>query len=523
MSTVFAKRSLLFTASGASLLLASFFSGIVIARLLGSEGSGSVVFALWLASVIAPMIGGGMWAAVGRTLPDLRGRGDAIQAFAMSGWLSRRLLAYVIIAVLGFFAVVWISPGWVVRIAQSVTMGTESNGLVMLLLLPALVIAQVLSAFGNNYLRGEQEFDRLARRSGWSFVLQVIFVGLGAALWGIPGAIGGYILGQVPLALTTLGLIGRVGMIEPETVRRTIRYARFAGAAAVANSFVWSRIEIFFLDRYWGREEIAFFSIALMLSSMASQGPALLTGAFLPHFAEKSGSHDHAAMKTAFASGTSMIALLAMPACLGMAAIAPAVVPMLYGEEFRPAVPAAMIIAALSTVSVSTVIATHLVQALERSDFIFYTAILGAGLSIAGGFLLVPEFGLIGAAVSRSVVQVIMVAIGLWFVVARLGYPLPTRSLLSIFAASACCALAAWSVVVVLDAPFSVVAAIALAGVVYLICLRLFGAVDRENLERLTTIVRMFPKPLPGLGEAVLRFLGQRPKPSASVNVRMVP
>ena len=168
MSTVFAKRSLLFTASGASLLLASFFSGIVIARLLGSEGSGSVVFALWLASVIAPMIGGGMWAAVGRTLPDLRGRGDAIQAFAMSGWLSRRLLAYVIIAVLGFFAVVWISPGWVERIAQSATMGTESNGLVMLLLLPALVIAQVLSAFGNNYLRGEQEFDRLARRSGWS-------------------------------------------------------------------------------------------------------------------------------------------------------------------------------------------------------------------------------------------------------------------------------------------------------------------------------------------------------------------
>ena len=118
-----------------------------------------------------------------------------------------------------------------------------------------------------------------------------------------------------------------------------------------------------------------------------------------------------------------MIALLAMPACLGMAAIAPAVVPMLYGEEFRPAVPAAMIIAALSTVSVSTVIATHLVQALERSDFIFYTAILGAGLSIVGGFLLVPEFGLIGAAVSRSVVQVIMVAIGLWFVVARLATP----------------------------------------------------------------------------------------------------
>ena len=198
----------------------------------------------------------------------------------MSGWLSRRLLAYVIIAVLGFFAVVWISPGWVVRIAQSVTMGTESNGLVMLLLLPG--VGNRTGPFG---VRKQLS----ARRTGirppcapFGLVLRVASY----LRWARRRPMGHswryrriYSRSGTTGARDTLGLIGRVGMIEPETVRRTIRYARFAGAAAVANSFVWSRIEIFFLDRYWGREEIAFFSIALMLSSMASQGPALLTGA----------------------------------------------------------------------------------------------------------------------------------------------------------------------------------------------------------------------------------------------------
>jgi O-antigen/teichoic acid export membrane protein len=490
-------------------MLANLLSGVVVARLLGTERAGTVVFTLWIASIGAPVVGAAMWAGIGRSLPELLGRGEKAQAFALSGWLARRLLAYVLFALAGGIALVWIDPAMARRAAGIVAPDKGHQGLTILALLSALTVAQVMAGFANSCLRGEQDFGRLARLSVLSFLLQVIFVPLGAIYYDVSGAVGGYLIGQVPMATVIWKLLPRRGQIEDVVKVTTLRYARFAWAAAVANTFVWSRIEIFFLDRYWGRSEIAFFSVALVLSAFASQGPLLLTGAFLPLFAEKRGRRDYRAMRSAFASGTRMLAMLAIPACLGMAAIAPAMVPMLYGEAFRAAVPATMIIVAVAAASVTTVIGTHLVQALERSDFVFYTAVFGALLSVIGGFLLVPEFGLMGAAISRAAVQMVMVAIGMWFVIVKLGFPFPTRSVLQIFACSACSGFVAWVIVALVDAPASIVAAILAAGLVYLVSLRLLGAVDRDDLEKLSEALGSFPRPLPLLGAPVLRFLGQ--------------
>jgi O-antigen/teichoic acid export membrane protein len=493
-------------------MLANLFCGILVARQLGTEAAGTVAFALWIASMFTPLIGGGISASMSRSLPELRGRGEASQAHAFSGWLSRRLVVYLLLALAGFIAAISIKPGLAASIATFLTPDEGSPPTpAMVLLLPALVAAQVMALFGNNYLRGEQDFARLARLSAGTLLTQVVLVGIGAAYHGVPGAIAGYLIGQVPLAATVWMLLPRRGNLEPAVVQSTLRYARFAWAANIANAFVWSRIEIFFLDRYWGHAEIAFFTIALALSALASQGPILLTGAFLPLLAEKRGRGEAEAMKAIFARGTRMTAMLAIPSCLGMAAIAPALVPLFYGEEFRAAVPATMILAVAASVSVTTVIGTHLVNAMERSDIIFYTAALGVVLSILGGLLLVPEFGLIGAAVSRAVIQLVMIAVGLWFIIARLEFSFPTKSIVSISLCSVCSSIVAWSIVAALDAPLSIFAAILAAIVVYIVCLRLLHALHQDDLRALSKVANSFPRPIPILGEKVLSFLGLEP------------
>jgi O-antigen/teichoic acid export membrane protein len=498
-------------------MLASLFSGIVVARLLGTEGAGTVAFALWIASMMTPVIGGGLSASVGRLLPELAGRGETTQAHAFSGWLSRRLVAHVLLALVGFIVVISIEPGMAARLATFLAPDNgDGQSRVLLLLLPILIAGQVTAVFGSSYLRGSQAFARFVRLSMVSLLLQVVFVGIGAAYHGVSGAIAGYLIGQVPLATTVWMLLPRRGSVDTTVLRSTLRYARFAWAANIANTFVWSRIEIFFLDRYWGHTEIALFSVALALSGLASQGPLLLSGAFLPLLAEKRGRGDDAAMKAVFVRGTRLIALLAIPACLGMAAITPAVVPMLYGGEFRAAVPATMIIVAAASISVTTAIATHLVNAMERSDSMFYIAIFGAALSMVGGLVLVPEFGLMGAAVSRAVIQIAMIGLGIWFVMARLKFPFPTKSVLYIYLCSVCSSVVAWSIVAVLDAPLSIPAAIAAAGVVYLVGLRLLRAVDPDDLRILSKIVGSFPAPLPIFAGPVLWFLGhplKQPRP----------
>jgi O-antigen/teichoic acid export membrane protein len=507
--TRFAQHTVLNAVSGSCLMLASLFSGIVIARLLGTEGTGTVVFSLWIASVITPLIGGGVSASIARTLPELRGRGEERQAQAFSGWLSRRLLAYLLLAFVGFAAAISIQTGMAARIGAFLSQeGSETQGSALLFLLPVLIAAQVMALFGTNYLRGRQDFSRLARLSVWSLLLQVILVGIGAAYYGVPGAIAGYLIGQLPLASIVWTLLPRAGEVEAAVLQRSFRYARFAWAANIANTFVWSRLEIFFLDRYWGHAEIAFFSIALALSSLASQGPLLLTGAFLPLFAEQRGRGDEAAMKAIYVTGTRLTGMLAIPACLGMAAIAPAIVPLFYGAEFAAAVPATAVIVAAASISVTTVIGTHLVNATERSDIIFYTAIFGAALAVVGGLLLVPQFGLMGAAVSRAIIQIVMVGLGMWFVTSKLEFPFPARSILWIYVCSGCSSMVAWSIVATLDPPLSILAAIVAASFVYLGCLRLCRAADPDDLQTLSEIVDSFPKPLSLFGGPVLWFLG---------------
>jgi O-antigen/teichoic acid export membrane protein len=309
------------------------------------------------------------------------------------------------------------------------------------------------------------------------------------------------------------------GHIEPDIKQSALRYARFAWAATVANTFVWSRLEIFFLDRYWGHAEIAFFTIALALSALASQGPLLLTGAFLPHFAEKRGRDDHAAMKADYIAGTRITAMLAIPACLGMAAIAPALVPLFYGNDFTAAVPATMVIAAAASIAVTTTVGTHLINAMERSDFTFYTAMFGAALAVAGGLLLVPEFGLMGAAVSRALVQIVIVGIAVWFVTSKLEFPFPAKSVLGIYACSACSSLVAWAIVAVLETPLAIPAAIVAALFVYLVCLRLFQAADPDDLQTLSKIIGSFPRPLSRIGEPLLWLMGHPMKPVEPQNV----
>ena len=147
--TRFAHHTVLNAFSGSCLMLANLFSGIVVARLLGTEGTGTVVFSLWIASVTTPIIGGGISASIARVLPELRGRGEGRQAQAFAAWHSRRLLAFLLLTLAGFVLVILIQSSMVARVG--VLLNSESSGAwsrVLLFLLPLLVAAQVLALFG---------------------------------------------------------------------------------------------------------------------------------------------------------------------------------------------------------------------------------------------------------------------------------------------------------------------------------------------------------------------------------------
>jgi O-antigen/teichoic acid export membrane protein len=114
---------------------------------------------------------------------------------------------------------------------------------------------------------------------------------------------------------------------------------------------------------------------------------------------------------------------------------------MLYGSDFSDASLAAAILVCGAGIGATVSVPAAFTIGLERSDFAFLSNISGAIPSVVLGFLLVPSFGIVGAAICRRVVQFFLVVLTFWFVNRRLGYKLPVLELLGMLVAAIGCAL----------------------------------------------------------------------------------
>lgn len=503
----FVRNSMYGALAGGSLALGNLISAVIVARLLGASGMGAVSYAVWLVLSITPIIECGIPAAVGRYVPEMSGAGEAAAAEVLAARLMRALaLAAAVSSTVLLLVIV------LIRAAASADSGAEqiASGLfgsvfyAQPLLLAGYAAVQAVGAFGYAYLRGKQQFD-LAAHLAWIGVgLQLVGVAIGSLLYGATGAVVGYAAGQLVPAVAAIVLLSRTRAPKVAIPARVRRYSAFAWAANVANTFVWARIEMFFLAYFWGDASVGLLAVTLSLANLATQPPLLMTSGVLSLLSEQSGRRDRAGIQTAYAGGTTMLAALVLPASFCMAAITPVLLPMLYGHEFVPAVPAAAILVCVAGIGVANSMATNLVYALERSDFVFYTSALGGLLAISAGLLLVPRWGLMGAVAGRAAVQLAMVATGVTFVWHRLGFHASIRSLTRIVLASCLAAAVAWLAIVCVPAPLSLALALAGGGLTYLVLLAVLQAFSRDELDLMAHAVRALPPSIGGLATRVL-------------------
>jgi O-antigen/teichoic acid export membrane protein len=482
--------------AGFCLTAGSFVSTLIIARLLGVEKAGVIAYAVWLVAFIIPIFDLGLSSTVARYVPALVGSGSEPEAKRLAVILFRVLLfslaiAAVVLLVIGTRPEIsrWIWSGFHSGEVHSATQAGD-RPLLLWALLAAWVSMQGIGTFAYAYLRGVHKFGLTALLAVLGFTLQVVAVSVGALKYGVEGAIFGYVLGQIPAAAASLRLVFGSGHVPEDLRIRVLRYIRYAWAGNVAIAFVWSRIEVFFLERSWGSEAIGIFSAALALSTLAVQGPMLLTTGLLPHLSQQAGRKDTASLQQTFATGTRIMAFLVFPCCLGAAAIMPALLPFLYGASFAPASMPAIILLAASAISAPSVVATNLVYAVERSDFIFQSGLIGATLSILAGLLLVPALGPVGAAGSRAFVQIAMVILAGWFVTTRLDCKIPFRSLARLLAAALLSSGIAAIAIAIVPGTKGILIAVPSAAVVYFLAVWLLNALPREDIERLMALGR---------------------------------
>lgn len=472
------------TLAGLLTALSSVLASVIVAHALGVAATGVVAFAMWIVMVAAAIGDLGVQASLARYLPELiaAGRTDA------GRWLTGRLWRWLACSCA---AIVFGFDGWAAwRWQSGAASGAEAARWALIGVACAL---QVLTGFTFGYLRGVQRFDRLALLTVVCLICQLLGVATGSALCGANGALAGYCAGSVAPAVVSLRHAVSPGLPCPELGTRVRRFALYAWAGALSGTFVWSRAELFFLERAADSTVVGLFTVAVTFANLASQGPMLLTAGLLPYFAENFGRGAVGEMREAYAAATRVLAFLVLPVCFGMAAILPALVPLMYGRDFAGAIPAATVLVLASGVGAIASVGTTLVMAMDRSDFVFASGLVSAALAIGAGFTVIPAFGLMGAAWSRAAIQVAAVVMGGGFVFWRLRFPPPIFDLAKLLVAATVCGIAARSVLALGSGLVLLTLAIVGGAVAYAAAVRALGALQPRDGAQLRMLCGVFP------------------------------
>jgi O-antigen/teichoic acid export membrane protein len=469
MPPAFARNTFLGLTSGGAAALASLVASTIAARLLGPQGMGVIAYTLWCVTVATTIADLGIGMLLQRFIPNLRAEGEHDEAEALIGATARvSITAAIVGSLLLFCWLYW--PG-----SSALDAPSRASRVVLIVLVLTWFICWRMADVYLNYLRGEQRFGEWASLTAISALIRLVVIGLGAWLFGVAGALAGYVAGYVVPASRIRQLLRKRPAVGQELRRQVVGFALLSWVAGVIGGLVFGRTEIVFLEHYAGIGAVGLFAVAATLSDMAVMLPALLLSALLPYFSEQHGlgAHDH--MLRLYRTMTGILALVVVPLCIGIAAIAPVLVPLMFGSQFADAAPVASVLLVAAVVSSLGSTTAYLIYSTGKIGLLLISNGLGLVGTIALGFLLIPRFGLMGAAWSRSVVQLSVIGIETWYVTRKLGFAPPYRALGAITLAGVIQGAVAYVLITGLGGILSLVLAIPASVVVYAVALRVLA------------------------------------------------
>jgi O-antigen/teichoic acid export membrane protein len=491
--------------AGLSIVMGGFVSNVLVARMLGVEAAGIVAFATW-AITVGVMLGDvGAPGTLARYLPDLLARGRQDEARGLVRWLFRISITAVGVIFSAFLAyALWL---WLKDKSNAFQGGHFRTDPLFWMIIAAACLMQTVAAFVNGYLKGMQRFATMARLTATSALIQIGATYAGATLFGALGALAGAIAGSIIPALLLRRVLAERGSAPADLKQRVRSFALESWAGYLVTAFAWARMEIFFLELSWGSHSVALFAASVTLANLATQGPLLLTGGLLPYLSQQSGANAERKPQETYAVSIRILAFLIFPACLGAAAIAPSLVPAIYGKDFAGAVPSTIILLCGAAITASSSVAFTYMLAMERTRFVFVTGGVAALLVITVGLTLIPTFGVMAAAVARATIQALVAMATVWYLGRYLQCPTPVSSLVRLFAAAALCAVAAWICTIFIPGPIGIPVAVLVGAGVYGVAVRILKALPKSDIQRLVNAFAILPWPIRIPATTTLRLI----------------
>lgn len=170
------------------------------------------------------------------------------------------------------------------------------------------------------------------------------------------------------------------------------------------------RLPVVVIGRFFPAQAVAYFNVGIELSDIASEELAApIRRALFPGVAKI--AHDSVRMVQTLSSSLSVIVLLGLPVTIGMAVVAPLIVPVLLGENWLGVVPVIQVLAANSTTYILYSNSHIAFLVLNRPEITTYLSTVRTVMLVPALFVLVPGYGAEGAAWAMAGANAVTIAI----------------------------------------------------------------------------------------------------------------
>ncbi|MEP3046778.1 MAG: oligosaccharide flippase family protein [Roseibium sp.] len=476
------RMSVVNTSAGMLSMLAGFICSIIVARVLGVEGTGLVAYALWFMTVATIVSDNGMPQAALRFI-----KRDVTEKLLYSVLFQKLFRRFVVttslmaVGILGYS--LWLA-----------SQGNSSGSYVWLVTV-FLFLSYAYSTMGIAAAQGLGQFDRAAQMTFIGCLVQPFCVLAGALILGPAGAIIGHAIRHLPQALDLRRYVKCVPADNQPISADIRRYARNNWFSGSVLALFGARIELAIIGFFFSISQVGYYSIGLTMTGMVAQLSLFIVAFVVPQFGALHDQADDVAFADAFEKTIRWLSIIIAPIAIGGAAIAPELIPLVFGSDFEPAVMPAIILLVFSITHALASVISRAILAKNRSADELRMTLVWCGITIVTLLLIVPSYGQIGAAWVRAGANVLLFTILGVYCIRVLKLRFPFFALIKCILAASLCAAAATYVLSAISGTIGLLLAVSVAAPVYLSALLLFQTVPKSEIAPMIEEIRSRLKP----------------------------
>jgi teichuronic acid exporter len=375
-----------------SVQLASWISTIALARILTAEDYGII----GMAGLFMGFVGMLSEMGVGTAVVNLRELSDEQ------------------IAQLNGFAVIVGLIAFALTAALALPLGAFFKADALPMVLVVLGTTFVITAFRaipEALLQRELRFRALATCEA-AASLAAALVGVGMAIAGF-----GYwslVLNQVVLAGVAALLVFRLKPYRFALPRRAALGAALGFSNRVVTGriawYAYSNADFLVAGRVLGTASLGVYSFAWNLSSLATDKIASLVNSVTPAFFSTL-QRDPAGLRRMLLGVTEALALVVLPVTVGVALVAPDLIPLVFGAKWTAAVPVLQLLSVYGVLRALRPVQNNALIALGETSYLVWISVASA-LIFPIGFLVGSRWGPTGVAATWAVLYPVSMGVG---------------------------------------------------------------------------------------------------------------